>query len=342
MVMFTLMQVGGMMGGIGEVLNRQLPQVSIVGWVWILNFVTVGLLIGGRYAVVEKVSMALVVTFTAMTVGAALILLKLPQYFQWADVLSGLEFRRPEGGLTTAVAAFGITGVGATELVMYPYWCIEKGYARYAGPRDDSPQWVRRAFGWTKVMGVDVVNSMLIYTFATVAFYVLGAGVLNGMGIVPEGSSTIDTLSNLYTQTLGQWALPLFLVGAVAVLYSTVFASTAAHTRVFADFTGMLGLYDKGNYALRLRVTRIFVFVLLFLPSVYFMFLSEPVLMVKIGGIAQASMLPIIALATLYLRYKRLPPKIAPAGWISLALWVSALVMAFMMGYSVIQRITGG
>ncbi len=341
MVMFTLMQIGGMMGGIGEVLNRQFPEVSIVVWVWILNFLTVGLLIGGKYAVVEKVAMGLVVTFTILTVGAALILLKLPEYFSWSDVMSGLTFARPEGGLATAVAAFGITGVGATELVMYPYWCIEKGYARYAGPRDDSPAWVQRAFGWVKVMGVDVVNSMVIYTFATIAFYILGAGVLNGMGVVPEGSRMVETLSNLYTQTLGDWALPIFLVGAVAVLYSTVFASTAAHTRVFADFTGMLGLYDKRNYALRLRATRVFVFVLLFVPSVYFMFLSEPVLMVKIGGIAQATMLPIIGLATLYLRYKQLPPRLAPPGWISLALWVSALVMAFMMGYSVIQRING-
>ena len=33
----------------------------------------------------------------------------------------------------TAIAAafgtFGITGVGASELFAYPYWCLEKGYA---------------------------------------------------------------------------------------------------------------------------------------------------------------------------------------------------------------------
>ncbi|MEZ5397266.1 MAG: Nramp family divalent metal transporter [Bryobacterales bacterium] len=316
-------------------------MTSITIWVWVINAVTVVLLIGGRYAVVEKTAMALVVTFTVMTVSCAVILLKLPEYFRWEDVLYGLSFHPPEGGLATAVAVFGITGVGATELVMYPYWCIEKGYARYAGPEEDSPAWVRRAFGWIKVMGVDVLNSMIIYTFATIAFYLLGAGVLHGMGLIPQGSEMVATLSNLYTQTLGPWSLPLFLVGAVAVLYSTVFASTAAHCRVFADFVGMLGVYDRHNYALRLKTTRIFVFILLFVPSLYFMFLKEPVMMVKIGGIAQASMLPLIGFATLYLRYRRLPGKIAPPGWLSLALWISAAVMAIMMGYSVIGRITG-
>ena len=341
MVVATLMQIGAMMGGIGEVLNRQFAEIPIDAWVWILNFLTVGLLIGGRYSVVERVATLMVVFFTVMTVGCTVILFKLPEYFSVADVVTGLSFHLPESGIATAVAAFGITGVGGTELVMYPYWCIEKGYARFAGPRDESPEWKRRAHGWVRVMGVDVISSMIIYTFATVAFYLLGAGVLNGMGLMPAGSQTIDTLSNLYTQTLGMWSLPVFLVGAVAVLYSTVFSSTAAHCRVFADFVGMVGLYDRRNYALRLKVIRLFVVLLLFVPSVYFMLVGDPVLMVKIGGIAQAFMLPVIGFAAVYLRYKHMPSSILPKGWVTLALWISASVMAVIMGYSIIQRLFG-
>ena len=343
MVLFTMMQIGGMLGGISEVLHGYLPlsanaNTSIVTWVWIINIITVFLLIGGKYSMVEKISMGLVVSFTILTVMCAFVLLKLPEYFSWSAVASGLAFRPPEGGLATAVAAFGITGVGATELVMYPYWCIEKGYARSAGPRDDSDAWTKRAFGWIRVMGVDVVNSMVIYTFATIAFYLLGAGVLHSMGVVPQGAEMVSTLSSIYTETLGGWSLPVFLVGAIAVLYSTVFASTAAQIRIYADFVGMLGVYDRTNYRLRLKVTRMFVVILMFIPSCYFMWVSEPVLMVKIGGIAQATMLPIIGFATLYLRYKQLPSRIVPKGWITLALWVSAFVMSVMMGYSVIQR----
>ena len=339
MVLMTMMQVGGMLGGISEVLNRMVPSLPVNAWVWVVNFVTVILLIAGRYALVEKVAMGLVVAFTMLTVSCAFLLFQRPEYFSLAQVLDGLKVQLPAGGLMTAVATFGITGVGATELIMYPYWCIEKGYARFTGTRDDSSPWVRRAFGWIRVMGFDVLASMVIYTFATIAFYLLGAGILHGMGIVPKGSEMVHMLSNMYTETLGPWSSIPFLIGAFAVLYSTVFASTAASCRIYADFVGMLGMYNRRNYALRLRATRIFVVILLFIPSLYFMWLESPVLMVMIGGLAQAVMLPVIGLCTIYLNVRRTPKSILPKGWIRLLLWISAVTMAVMMTFSAVQRL---
>ena len=126
-VLFSLFGLGGMLGGIGEVLNRIVPSVAIGSWVWIVNFVTVALLLIGRYAVVEKVSVALVLTFTALTVSCAALLMKRPDLFSWASVGDGLSLRLPEAGFVTAVTVFGVTGVSAMSLVIYPYWCLEKG-----------------------------------------------------------------------------------------------------------------------------------------------------------------------------------------------------------------------
>ena len=72
--------------------------------------------------------------------------------------------------------------MGASELVAYPYWCIEKGYARGAGPRADDDGWARRARGWIRVMQLDAWFSMVVFTIATVAFYLLGAAVLHPAG----------------------------------------------------------------------------------------------------------------------------------------------------------------
>lgn len=339
MVTFTLFQVGAMLGGISEILNRLLPSVPITAFVWILAALSMVLLVAGKYVLVERVAMGLVVSFTALTVSCCFLLFKLPEYFDWGEVLRGLTFQPPEGGMATAVAAFGITGVGATELVMYPYWCIEKGYAQYAGRRDGSAGWTSRALGWIRVMGFDVLFSMVVYTFATIAFYFLGAGILRGKGLIPAGSEMVQVLSSIYTETLGEWSLGLFMVGAFAVLYSTVFASTAAHCRVWADLVGMLGFFDRSNYQHRLRAVRVFVVVLLVVPCLYFMLLREPVLMVKIGGIAQAIMLPVIGGFALYLRYRRMPREILPKAWITAMLWVSAVLMALMMGYSALDRL---
>ena len=161
----------------------------------------------------------------------------------------GLSFQLPAAGLATAIAVFGITGVGATELVQYPYWCVEKGYARYVGPRDGTPAWVARARGWLRVMHLDILCSLVIYTLATVAFYLLGAGILNRSGLVPAQRDMIQVLSRLYTQTLGDWALWLFYAGAVITLYGTIFASTAAHSRLFADAVRVGGGYARDDAA---------------------------------------------------------------------------------------------
>ena len=69
------------------------------------------------------------------------------------------------------------------------------------------------------------------------------------------------------------------------------------------------------------------------------MLLEEPVLMVKIGGIAQAIMLPVIGFFAVYLRYRKMPARVLPKGWITLMLWVSAVLMAVFMGYSAISRL---
>ena len=60
--------------------------------------------------------------FTLLTVLAAVVLTRMPEAFSWERAVSGLRPQLPGSGLVTAVAVFGITGVGGTELFMYPYW----------------------------------------------------------------------------------------------------------------------------------------------------------------------------------------------------------------------------
>ena len=75
-----LVSVGGMMGAISEVLHMMVPSISVPTWVWLVNAVTVALLLIGRYAAVERISIALVACLTALTMTAALVLLKKPEY----------------------------------------------------------------------------------------------------------------------------------------------------------------------------------------------------------------------------------------------------------------------
>lgn len=339
-VAVSMFSSGGMLGALAEVLNILVPSIAVTAWVWIVILATAVLLVVGRYALVEKVAVSLVVIFTALTVSAAVLLSESPEYFAWASVLDGLSFHLPQAGFVTAVTVFGLTGANANDLIQYSYWCTEKGYARFTGSRDNTGAWRLRARGWIRVMGTDVLSAMVVYTFATVAFYFLGAGILHGLGIVPEGSEVVRQLSTMYTQSLGNWSFYPFMVGAFAVFYSSIFAGTAAFARALADFMGLVGAYDKRNYRARLRVMHIAVGFLLLLPTMTFLFLREPVLLVKIGGVAQAMMLPLVGFSTVYLRYTSLPKAVLPKAWITLALWMTSAIMLVMMGYSVIQQLT--
>ena len=335
----SLTTLSAMFAGVAEVLNMIVPGLSIETWVWAIMTVTMVVLMFGRYRLVETVAVVLVVTFTLTTVSAALLMSRTPEYFSWSSVLDGLKFHFPEGSLLTAVAVFGLTGVGSADLIQYPYWCIEKGYARFTGPRENEAAWLDRARGWTRVMGADVLTSMCVYTFATVAFYLLGAGVLHTLGVVPKGAETIRILSNMYTQVLGNWSRYFFLAGAVAVLYSTLFAGAAATARVFADYVRLIGVYERDNFRARFLAIRIFSAIVLLIPVVFYMFLPQPVLLVQIGGVGQALMLPIIGFATLYLRYTHLPKPIAPKTFITLILWIVSSITLVLMGYSVLRRL---
>jgi Mn2+/Fe2+ NRAMP family transporter len=338
-VTLTLLQVGGMYGGVGQVLHMLVPAVSVNVWVGICMVLTIAVLLGGGYERIEKLALVKVGVFSLLTVFAAAVLLRRPGAVSTADLANGLSLQLPAAGLATAIAVFGITGVGATELVQYPYWCIEKGYARFVGPHDGSAAWIARARGWIRVMHLDITCSLAIYTLATIAFYMLGAGVLNRIGVVPPERDTVQVLSQIYTQTLGEWALWLFYAGAVVTLYGTIFASTAAHSRLFADAVRIGGGYARDDGRSRRMWRNRFLVILSIVPVIFYWFLEAPVQMVLAGGVAQAALLPLIGVAVIYLRHRHLPADIRPSSATTVMLWIAAAVMGGFAGYYAASRL---
>ena len=237
-------------------------MIPVNVWVGLCLILTIAVLIGGGYERIERFAIVKVGLFTLLTMCAAAVMFRRPDTMSLSDLGTGLSFELPAAGIATAVAVFGITGVGATELVMYPYWCVEKGYARFVGPPDGTAAWIERARGWIRVMHLDIVCSLVIYTVATVSFYLLGAAVLHRLGLVPASGDMIRVLSNIYTETLGGWALWIFYAGAVVTLYGTIFASTAAHSRLFADLVRIMGGYAHDDTNARRRWRQRFVVLL--------------------------------------------------------------------------------
>jgi Mn2+/Fe2+ NRAMP family transporter len=321
------------------------PQI----WATITAIITSILLVVGKYKLIEWSTTTLVAAFTFTTI-CTVIALQFTDFWAitWTDLANGLSFRLPpssqtgsKAALATALATFGIIGVGASELVSYPYWCLEKGYARYTGPRDGSVAWGERARGWMNVLRWDAWCSMVIYTTATLAFYLLGAAILGRVGLNPGGFELVRTLTTMYEPVFGSWAPLLFLVGAFAVLYSTFFVANAGHARVLADVARVMNLGVKNEAEMKRVIhwlSGILPFVCL---SIYIALPNEPQQLVLISGMVQAFMLPMLAFAALYFRYARGDDRVRPSKLWDVFLWISSAGMLFAAGCLVYKSVNG-
>jgi Mn2+/Fe2+ NRAMP family transporter len=338
MLLMVNFQQGAMLGGVAMVLNIVIPALSVTTWAVIMAVITIFLLRIGRYSMIENLSTILVAGFSITTIICTFLLLKTPYSFSPEEIIQGLKFKMPQGGAALAVAVFGITGIGTTELLFYPYWCIEKGYARAVGAWENSEGWYQRARGWIRTMHWDALLSMIIFTILTIAFYILGASVLHSRNLVPEGMAMIQTLSQMYTEVLGIGAYYLFLFCAFFALFSTIFVSVAANARMFADCFHLMGAVKIKNYSDRMKWVRWLVTIMPATHLVLFLSVQLPLWMVIVGGTAQTLILPNIAFATLYLRYKKLDKKLKPSWFLDALLWLSCIVIVVVTIYGLTSQ----
>jgi Mn2+/Fe2+ NRAMP family transporter len=323
----TLFQISGMLGGIASLFAPRTSFWSHALACAIPATACAIILRRGRYGAVERAATLMVVLFTFGTIAAVWALRWTPYAVGLDDLRLGFSFKRPES-FAIAFAAFGVTGVGASELIYYPYWCLEKGYGRFVGPRDDSPEWLARAQGWLRVMKLDAWLSMVIYTISTVCFYLLGAAILHAKGQELTNAQLVPALSGMYSEAFGPLGAEIFLIGAFVVLFSTVFVSTASNARLLVDGSVLFGILELPTPARRQRIVRDACIGLPLLSAVIYVGVGEPVRLILLGALGQALMLPFVGLTALHLRHRVTVPGLRPgAGW-TLFLWVSVAAMA--------------
>lgn len=362
MLVCTVVQLGGMTGTIGQALDLAYPALSDWAvqvahslspsieaymverrefpWAILTCLVTMALIYGGGYRRIEWLTTVIVVSATCITVWAAYALRYTEYPIRTSDISSGLAMHIPEAGIGVAFAVFGITGVGATELFYYPYWCLEKGYARFVGPPDGTTAWQQRAEGWIRVMHLDAWISMVVFTLSTVAFYFMGAAVLHPQGLDPKGAKLVQTLSNMYVGPFGEWARILFLIGAGAVLFKTLYLSCAANSRLTADFLNLTGQTNSKTPEQRASIVRKFCLIYPCMALFFYVVARDPTLMVKIGGIAQAMTLPMIASAAVYFRFCKIHPGIRPTMLTGVLVLVALLSIWIVALYAVPRQFT--
>jgi manganese transport protein len=356
MLLTNIFPLGAMTGTVGQSLNVAFPYVSPAiaasleefspilaattrerpefPWAILTCLTVMGLLWSGDYRRIERITTVLVIGLTLLTVAAACALPATNYPIHWSQVAQGLTFSMPDDGVAVAFGIFGITGVGAAELFAYPYWCLEKGYARFCGLREPDELWAQRARGWIRVMDLDAWVSMLVFTACTLAFYVMGAAVLHPQDLHPQGKDMILTLSRMFIDSFGSWTQPVFLIGAAAVLFKTLYLGSAGNARLIADFLSLLGVTHYHCPVQRAKVINYLSMLVPVMALVLFLSFKEPKFMIVVGGFTQALTLPIISAVTIYFRYRKLDRRITPSLMLDVWMWVAFASITFVAIYA--------
>jgi hypothetical protein len=150
----------------------------------------------------------------------------------------------------------------------------------------------------------------------------LGQGV---RWVVPKGNPTP------FTETLGAWSLWVFGIGAFFILFSTLLSAIGAGasfptTRSSSAWRAATRCGARRGSALTFSWP--------ILAFVFYAAIPQPILLVTIGAVTQALMLPVQSGATLWLHRRHLDPRLRPSRGVRCALYATfcfQLAMALLL-----------
>lgn len=247
----------------------------------------------GKYDPIERLALLMNGIFVGTLLFCIFFLYLNGKGLSIGEISKGLRFSLPAEYVPLALAAFGLTGIAGGEIFMYPYWCIEKGYARWAGIAKKDKAEIERAKNWIKVMQLDVLIAMFIYTLTTSCFYLVGVISLHGTQNIPDGPKFILFLSQIFTHSLGLWAEWLFMICAFTVLFSTIFANTVGWSRVIVDLLEEAKILTP--LVERSKSVKIAVWTYALSAGVIFMVASKPLTLILLLGIINATFLLVVS-----------------------------------------------
>ena len=346
----SVVTIGGIMAATAGLFTSVIPiggseEVSTISWSVIIFAVIGSILWFSLYDALEKLIAVLVCGFSLSVVVALMLLIFSPNPaypLTLADVASGMTFSLGDPAERAAVAfavfsLLGALGTTANEMFMYPYWILEKGYARNVGSDDDEGR-IERAKGWIRVLQLDAGVATLLATVITAASFLVGCAILHKQGEVPTGMNVVEQLSQIYTETYGAWSYGVFMFGGFCTLFSTIVVVVAASGRMWTDLLSSMGVLNYDDPTARRRYNRIFqnIYLTAFLGITLYSTLSgvPPEKLVIMGQFINGLVnTPLLMIGIIYLAYKTDNPlRMSTVTSLMLNLTAGAIMVCIVMG----------
>jgi Mn2+/Fe2+ NRAMP family transporter len=187
------------------------------------------------------------------------------------------------------------------------------------------------ADAWFKAALYDFrIGHIISWVIATM-YLLLGAMILFTRDEKPEGAGTVLVISNIFTDTVGQWMFPVFIAGAFAALFSTVliifdgFPRTfaASLTNIFAPRADRPWWSERSLMLFMMGVMVVFAIVAL---TVF----PNPAWLVPAAGTVSFAISPVLFGINLYIALKFIPERYRPSRFVVAWSWVSIVVLSLL------------
>jgi Mn2+/Fe2+ NRAMP family transporter len=238
--------LAGVLGVAASVAAAALPGLlPLAAWSALLGGICALLLAAGGFDGLSALSKWMLLALAAMT--AVAFAATPPPLEAWRHLVVP---RLPGEAVVLVAAILGWMPTGLDVSVWHSLWALERREAWLERAEERTPELVE--VGEREALGVGLLDMRIGYGLSlalSVMFLVLGAEVLAPAGQVPEGGEVAVTLAQLYTEVLGGWILPLFLVAAFFGMFSTAYGVLDGFPRAFQETLRAMGGAGDGGRA---------------------------------------------------------------------------------------------
>ena len=272
--------------------------ISLHIWALIICTFAIFLLMIGKYKLIEnvnKIMLTVLITGSLITFFAAL-----------PDVSFVPHLIIPEIPLGSSLIVAALIGWMPGDLaisVMHSLWALEK-----------KKEWKKGTKSKKEILEKALLDTRIGYLIALITgliFLLLGATVLMPRGLVPEGAEVAITLSSIYTEILGSWIYPVFLMTAFFVMFSTAYNAMDGAARAFSNGIMIFShkysnIREKRFYLGFLSIIYVFSVILIFL-------LPKPVFLVSIAASVGLISSPFVFILNFYCVKKHVQKDMQPS-----------------------------
>jgi len=322
---FTILS--GVMAITSSILVVTLGGLPFSGWMIVLGFSVIAIHRAGRYRALEIGAKGMLAVLVIGTVIA--FLFSAPQM---SDLSQNLVPSLPPGSLLLVASILGLMPTGINVSVWHSLWAVEH-----------LPRWEARANrrrGGALGQGIfDLGLGYWMSALLALMFLSLGASLLAPRGLIPDGIQVALTISTIYTDLLGPWMYPVFMVTAFAAMFSTVYSVMDGFPRAFSTilktlFPGNAFLERPSNPTYWMFMFAIFGFAVLVNTL-----LPNPVLMIQWVGLLSLMLAPLLYSLNYYCATRLAPAEVRPSRAMRIWALTGIVFMAGAAGFYVFTQL---